>query len=83
MLDANIPTLFFQPCLHGASQLLNCVVLFAWFSTSFSLMCVEVCDMNVHMLLLEPDCLMWVQHVNVTETQVCCLFVSLSGVTED
>lgn len=46
-------------------------------------MCVEVCDMNVHMLLLEPDCLMWVQHVNVTETQVCCLFVSLSGTAED
>lgn len=32
-------------------------------------MCVYVCYMNVHVLLLEPDCLMWVQYVNMTETQ--------------
>lgn len=31
--------------------------------------------MNVHVLLLEPDCLMWVRHVNMTETQS---FVCLS-----
>lgn len=25
--------------------------------------------MNVHVLRLEPDCLMWVWHVNMTETR--------------